>query len=659
MEKNKKVCLIKFVFTILLSVVFANSLIAQTILRIDDESVSVEDFKAMYDKNMSLEKNSVSDYMDLFVVFKLKVKEAENLGLDKEASFINEFNGYCNQLAAPYLVDETIKDNLIEEAYEHMKYDLRASHILIMVDADAKPADTLAAWNKIMQIREKAINGESFGDLAYKYSDDPSARERDAYGMKYPPNYGDLGYFTSFIMIYNFEKAAYNTPVGEISMPIRTNFGYHIIKVTDKIPAMGTCVASHIIFRIPEKTPADSAKALEKAQKAYERIMAGEDFAEVAKEVTEDPSSKETGGRLKSFLPFQMEPNFIKSLSKVEEGGVTQPFVSAYGVHIAKLHSKSGIKSFEEEKPEIIKKINQSDRLAIENKILVDKLKDEYNFKQYDENYYDFVEEIVENYHSLKDVEASEDKPLFTYDGKQKTQLDFLKYLVDLKINPKEKASSLAIFKYYNNYVDEVLKQNERENLENKYPEFRRLVQEYHDGILLYNINEQEIWNKAIQDTVGLKNYYKNNIYKYRWPVRADYTKIEITDPSYAKRTHKMLRDKRKDFDDIIDEINSKSKDTKILNVVRDTVDLENDPLMSFVGYNLGLSNIINYDGKNYILKVHKIIQPTDKKFEECKGLVLADYQNYLDEKWVRELKNKYHIIINREELDKLEKLYD
>lgn len=113
-----------------------------------------------------------------------------------------------------------------------MKYDLRASHILIMVDADAKPADTLAAWNKIMQIREKAINGESFGDLAYKYSDDPSARERDAYGMKYPPNYGDLGYFTSFIMIYNFEKAAYNTQVIEISIPIRTNFGYHIIKVT-------------------------------------------------------------------------------------------------------------------------------------------------------------------------------------------------------------------------------------------------------------------------------------------------------------------------------------------------------------------------------------------------------------------------------------------
>lgn len=659
MKKVKSVCLINFVFTVLLSIVFVNSLNSQTILRIDDESVSVQDFKAMYDKNMSLEKISVSDYMDLFVNFKLKVKEAETLGLDKDPSFIKEFDGYRSQLAAPYLVDETITENLIKEAYEHMKYDVRASHILIMVDADAKPADTLKAWNKIMDLRQRALDGESFGELAYEYSDDPSAREREVYGMKYPPNYGDLGYFTSFIMIYNFEKAAYNTPVGEISMPVRTNFGYHIIYVTDKVPAMGNCIASHIIFRVSEKTAADSAKALEKAQKAYDRIMAGEDFAEVAKEVTEDPSTKETGGRLKSFFPFQMEPNFIKNLSKLEEGGVTKPFFSPFGVHVAKLHSKAGIKSFEEEKPEIIKKINQSDRVAIENKILVNKLKEEYNFKEYEENYYDFIEDIVENYHSLKSVDASDEKVLFTYDNQQKTQLDFIKYLVGLKINPREKATSLAIYKYYNNYVDEVLKQNQFESLEEKYPEFRLLVQEYHDGILLYNVNEQEVWDKAAEDTIGLKNYYKNNIYKYRWPSRVDYTKIEITDPSYTKRTHKMLRNKRKNFEDIINDINSKSKDSKILKVSRDTVFLDNDPLIKLAGEDLGLSKVIKYNDKNYILKVHKIIQPTDKKFEECKGLVLSDYQNYLDEKWVKELKNKYNIIINREELNKLEKLYE
>lgn len=214
------------------------------VLEIGNKKVTLEEFEAIYKKNADENKTStpeeLKDYLDLYIKFKLKVVEAEALGMDTLPAFVQELEGYRKQLAQPYLSDREVTEGLIKEAYERMKSDVNASHILVKVSQEAEPKDTLAAYNKILKIRKRIITGEDFEKVAAETSEDPSAVK----------NKGNLGYFTVFQMVYPFESAAYNTEVGKISMPVRTSFGYHILKVNDKRPARGTMKAAHIMIRV-------------------------------------------------------------------------------------------------------------------------------------------------------------------------------------------------------------------------------------------------------------------------------------------------------------------------------------------------------------------------------------------------------------------------
>ena len=281
----------------------------EVLMTIGDQSITVKDFTDVYYKNNLksdvIEKKSVDDYLELFTTFRMKVMEAERLQLDTSAKFKKELAGYRKQLAKPFMSSDDITDELIEEAYQRKLKDIRASHILIRCDKNALPSDTLKAYNKAMDIRKKALaKGADFGALADQYSDDPSAKGMKATDQNpaRPGNHGDLGYFTVFDMVYPFETGAYNTKEGEISMPVRSDFGYHLIKVVSITDALGSVQAAHIFLQLPFDAPAeDVAATKQKADNIYKELMAQNETGGKTFKMKNDPRIYPFGHVLRKF----------------------------------------------------------------------------------------------------------------------------------------------------------------------------------------------------------------------------------------------------------------------------------------------------------------------------------------------------------------------
>jgi peptidyl-prolyl cis-trans isomerase SurA len=304
---------------------FANAqtkLDKQVLMTIGDQDITVKEFCDVYYKNNLksdvIEKKSVDEYLDLFTTFRMKVMEAESLQLDTSAKFQKELAGYRKQLAKPFMSSDDITEELLQEAYQRKLKDIRASHILIRCDKNAMPSDTLRAYNKAMEIRKKALKGEDFGDLAVRYSEDPSAKDMEATDQApaRPGNRGDLGYFTVFDMVYPFETGAYNTKEGEISMPVRSDFGYHIIKVQSITDAMGSIQAAHIFMQLPFDAPEDEvAAAQQKANNIYNELMAqdGKNWSEMVKQYSDDRGTVQRDGALTSFTVSRIVPEFIEA----------------------------------------------------------------------------------------------------------------------------------------------------------------------------------------------------------------------------------------------------------------------------------------------------------------------------------------------------------
>jgi len=339
---KKKQIIIKGLLFIFVLVIFGNHIKVnaqntpdnKTLVTIGDEAVTVGEFMHIYNKNNTQssmqEPSSVEEYLDLFINFKLKVKEAVDLQLDTIGEFQKELAGYREQLAKPYFVDESVNVALLKEAYDRKLYDVRASHILIMVNENATPEDTLEAYNEITRIREEIVAGKDFGEAAIEYTDDPSARDREEIPGKQryrKGNRGDLGYFTVFNMVYPFENAAYKTPVGQVSQTIRTRFGYHLIKVTDKKDALGVAEVAHIFVSLnpATTTPEDSASKQEKINNISQKIKEGMSFEDAVKQYSEDKGSARNDGKLSPFTCNRVVPEFVIAAQSLEVGEISDP----------------------------------------------------------------------------------------------------------------------------------------------------------------------------------------------------------------------------------------------------------------------------------------------------------------------------------------------
>ena len=633
---------------------------AQTIATIGDEKISTNDFRALYQKNndpkFAIEPLSVEEYLDLFINFKLKVKEAEDIGMHTERAFLKEFNGYRDQLIKPYVVDDESYNRLIDEAYEHMKYDIRASHILINVPELEFGKDTITAWNKIMGLRDRAIRGENFNDLAFKHSEDQSARDRNWEGRIIPANRGDLGYFSAFDMIYPFEKAAYSTKVGSVSMPIRSKFGYHIIYVTDKIPAIGECQASHLLLRLPANpTEYDSTKIMGIARKLYERMKNGESFDALVKEYSDDKTTSDKGGKLNAFVANRLDATFIANFAKLQNvGDIGEPFFSPYGCHIVKVDKRGKLGTKENETENIKKRISTTDRLQIQNDMVYEKLRAKYNYVLNGDNYNELLPIIEENFSDLAATRLKEDKALFSYANKVAYQKEFVDYVLACENEIPTRYAASNILKYLNDFSNSKLVDIETVEIAKENINFKLLLEEYYDGILLFNINEKNIWRKAMTDSTGLTIQYQINKRNYNWKDRTDATLYTITDPSLAKSIRKDIA-KGIDDKEIEKKYSTSSSDkNKAVKAERRKFEVGDNAIIDNAGKKIGVSKIIN-DGDNaYVVKIYEVLPPSTKTFEECKGLVISDYQTFLENSWLNELKKKYPVVINQDEIKKI-----
>lgn len=665
-------------FTILKSLIFpailafslfSVSLIAQNngeevLLEIGGEKVTTDEFLAVYQKNNVegevLDKKSVEEYLELFINFKLKVKEAEAKGLDTVKSFINELKGYRDQLAKPYFVDEEVNAQLLQEAYDRKQKDLRVSHILIRVDKYANPEDTLEAYNKIMEIRERIVeDGEDFNDVAEEVSEDPSARDMPARGFQPPRkgNRGDIGYFTVFDMVLPFEDAAYSLEEGEISMPVRTEFGYHLIKLQSKKPALGKVQVAHFFLKMPQDpTAEDSARLESRIDSVYNALKAGADWNETVKTLSDDKSSANNGGKLPWFGSNRMVPDFINGIRSIPDTGmISEPILTSYGWHIIKLIDTKPIGTFEDEKADLKQSLSKDKRSDKSKESIIRRIKQENNYQKMEGAVSDFYSVVDSSVYKRKwEVSKAEglNGTIFTLGDETYSQQEFAEFLEKHQsINTKESIESF-VDKTYEKFVDEKVIEFEDARLEEHHPEFRALVKEYHDGILLFELTDQMVWSKAIRDTTGLKKFYEANKNNYMWGTRIKATMVSSSVPEDAEKARDLVVNDMEADQLTSVMVNGENLDVKVKE--KKFAKGEND-FVDKINWEKGVSSVVYADnGDAAFFIVHEMVDPEPKTLSEARGLITADYQNYLEKEWIKELRQKYTVKVHEDVLSEL-----
>lgn len=637
--------LIIFVFLLTQSFLFAQN--KEVLFTIDNHPYYSDEFVRVYNKNLDLVKDDsqkdLDKYLELFLGYKLKVEKANKLGLQNAVTYQNELKSYRNQLSKNYVNDSKVTNELVQEAYNRMTKEVRASHILILVDEGASPEDTLRAFNKIKDIKNRLNAGEDFVKVAQQFSEDPSVKE----------NNGDLGYFSAFRMVYPFENAAFNTNVGEVSKPFRTRFGYHLVKVVDKRDNRGEVTVAHIMIVKPSTPDAQlEAKAKQTIDDIYQKIQQGEGFESLANQFSEDKSSASKGGILQRFGSGQLSSEEFENVafSLQNKNDISKPFQSAFGWHIVKLIDKHPVLSLTDMKNELEEKVRKDERSLLITNSLAKKLRAKYPQTK-DSKVLGSVKKIVtDDFYSqtwetplnLKDY----NKTILTINkSKQVSAVAFLNFIhVQQKSKIKTKPISKLVDDLFEKFIDEQVTTYYNENLENEFPEFKYVMDEYRDGLLLFDLMDKEIWTKAKTDTLGLSNYFKQNIQNYQWKKRFDANIFSSTDKDIIAKAKKFL-EKGKSIDYIKEKLN---KDGKINIMVKSGLFEEDyDILPQYSNLSKGVSNVVTKDQYHFVVEVKEVKGAEAKKLTDCTGKAVNDYQQYLENNWVGELKKEFDIKVN------------
>jgi len=562
-----------------------------------------------------------------------------------------EYGEYVKQLTDPYLIDTTVDSKFINEAYERMKTEIRSSHILVRCSRGASPKDTLEAFNKISAIRERLLKGERFDTLARTLSEDQSAKT----------NFGDIGYMTSLNTVYEYENALYNTPVGSISKPVRSSFGYHLLKVTDIRPYKGEIRMAHVLVLPDAKDSTKNPKAL--IDSAYAKIKAGVSFGEVAKQYSNDPRSSNKEGVVPGWIGYRDKfPQKFKDIAfNLPIGQYSEPFETEYGWHIIKVLEKRELKPKSEALSTIKLQIARDDsRKLLSKETLIERLKKEYNFKEIPGAFEKFASKIdtsiqMSRWSIPEGVDFS--GIVFTYADQKVTEKELANWIISEQIPNKNMYSTkeYIVRKVLDMVIGDKLLNHEKKMLEVKHPELRYLLKEYHDGMLLFDLTDKQVWTKAAKDSAGLANFYEQNKTKYMWGDRVEAAKYFCKDAKAFEQTKKLIaqREKKKLSDADIEAIVNKTDSNNLAILTKKFSKGENTEIDS-LEWKPNALYITNYR----IVEIRRLIAPEPKLLSECKGLVTADYQKVVEEKWIADIRKKYKVTVNTAVLEELKQKY-
>lgn len=603
----------------------------QELLRVNNRPVNVDEFIYLYRKNhqnpeedYTLEK--IEEYLTLYLNFKLKVEEARERGMDTTAAFLREFNQYKDELRKPYLPGNGLTDSLAKMAYERMKEEVRASHILVLVGPDASPSDTLRAYNRIVELRKRVTSGEPFEKVASEASEDQSARV----------NHGDLGYFSALQMVYPFENMAYETPVGELSPPFRTRFGYHVLKVTDRRAARPEVEVSHIMIRTGEGR--SDAEAKDKIFSLYDQLQAGHPWSELCKEHSEDVSTRQNGGKLKPFRSGMMSnvPEFESTALELENAGqISDPVRTQYGWHIIRLERKIPLGKYEELAASLKSRVSRDERTQISKQALNARLRSELGFSENKEQVARLLDMPDSVLFRKNKTQTGNAKPpvLFTLGAGTYTLNDFITYAA-------ANAKRMGRKQQYDAFVENALMTIQEEKILRDHPEFRFLINEYYEGILLFEIMEKEVWNKASSDSAGQLSYYQQNMQKYQAGDRVHATIYSASDVAVISSLREKLEDNASAS--IHEYLSANKIKTESGYFTRD-----DKAVLRNVPWETGFHQI-ETNGLYYLAWLKQVLPAGVQSFEEARPNLISDYQNQLEKEWVAALKKKYPVKVNQ-----------
>jgi peptidyl-prolyl cis-trans isomerase SurA len=621
----------------------------QILFTVAGTPVEVEEFIYVYTKNnqnnpKANTRADIDEYLRLFMHFKLKVKEGQALGMDTTRAFLKEFEQYRDQLAAPYFQDEANEEQLVREAYDRLQWEVRASHLLLNLPEQEQ--DTAQVYQRLMEWRQRALSGEDFGTLAMQYSQDPSVKQ----------NRGDLGYFSALQMVYPFETAAFQTPVGEVSLPVRTRFGYHLIQVTDKRPARGQVEVSHIMLR---HQPGDSTKVKNAILDVYDQLLGGFDWEELCAQYSEDINSRDKGGRIPPFGTGAMPAAFEEAAFSLQEpGDFSGPIMTPYGWHLVRLERNYPLLAFENIAPNLRAAIKRDARGDMGKKKIEERLKAKHSYREEPDAVALALSmansSLTDGSWNMPSSQVHFNRPLFYVGQKARTVGQFLEHVVTHQRKVAQMEPKIYMRQLLDEYAWKELMEEEKNRLEREKPEFRWLVKEYREGIVLFELMDKQVWARASEDSLGLAAYYEKNKGKY------------LSDQTYEMRM--LVSQKAELLDKLATLPLGFLASDSLLSVlpaegfeVEPTVWKRQEELAKVPGFE-GKTGAYRFQvgNKAYLAIVSQVQAARPLLLSEARGAVMADYQNQLEADWVAVLKKKYPLKVNKKSLknvyQKLEK---
>jgi len=627
----------------------AGSITAQTLFTYGANSVSKEEFLRVYKKNSLNKTPDMSDtalnsYLDLYSLFRMKVSEAEKEKIDTLKRIQDDLNGYRKQLAKNYLTDDNLTTRLVKEAYDRMKEDVRVEHILVSCPPGA---DTVAAYRKIDSIYHVIEAKKATFEQLAMLSDDKGTREKG----------GDLGWITGMQVVYPFENAAYNTPVGKMSQPFRSQFGYHIVKVIAKRADRGQVKVAQILLASPKsRGESGLAEAKKRADSVEMMLKQGVPFHELVKKYSDDKYSVNDSGVLRPFGAGHMTPEFEDAAFALKKSGdISEPIKTEYGYHIIKLISKMPLQPYDSIASQLKHKVENDSRAQTAREAYFDKIKQKNGYKEYKDNIDEIFQLVAhhatdtgKNKGMFKSIDfAADNKPVFELAGTKYSQYDFVKSMEALTRGKLQGSRPTVLRDGFNIFVNNTVSDFEERRLAEENPEFKHLIEEYKDGIMLFELMDRNVWSKATKDSAGLKEFYDGHKSKYTW------------EPGFEGSVYTARN--KETMDTVVTMINSGATDEQIVKILNtqknpDRVSIQRgryefskfkDASQSELTRNK--MKMISAMGSSYKMVYARQIfnTQTTKTLDEARGYVVADYQNFLEEQWNKKMRAEFPVKVN------------
>ena len=633
-----------------LSLSFLNAQISESdvLLTISEEPILASEFIRVYNKNLNLvqddSQKEVESYLKLFINYKLKLAEATSLGYDKDPEYVKELRSYKNQLTQNYLTDKNVTDELVLEAYDRTLNEVKAQHVLVRIEEFE--TDTLQAYSAIQAFQERLKN-DDFESLKKEIHDGKSIFVED------------LGFFTAFKMAYKFESVAFNTKVGEVSKPFRTKFGYHVVKVLEKRKSKGQVIVAHIMIANTQKDTTLVAK--DRIQELHRLLLQGEDFGNIAKQFSDDKSSSMRSGELKPFKSGQINSTLFENtaFSLKEKEDISEPIQTQFGWHILKLIDKQAVKEFNSLKPDLESQVRKDSRSQLVKSKMLAKLLSQYQLTGLNPNLPLLKSNIVYDRSNKTWKFSDQIKDSKSFLVIQKTSYSFGDFLNFLNNNSKlinpNWATEFALNKQYKIFLEQSVFRYKKDNLENENQDFANILNEYREGLLLFELMQDKIWEGAKKDTIGLNAFYNENKANYLWPDRVIGSVARSSNAKNIKKVRKLWRSGKSNQS--IDELLNKIQQNVIFSTGEFELGLSPLPESFTPRVKSPLSKIIKENNSFYIVNVKEFMPQSQKSLEDSRGQLISDYQTKLETQWILELKSKFNVKVNEDVFQKVKSI--